>query len=165
MGQVRKPEHPLNVMICPAPSPPPRFARGSQALYSPCREYQAFEVKRPRNLWCTTARTEMRALAVGKERGAGALQTKSCRGLLLYYSTCLYLLLLRLRVAMHGHALGGNERVWMTGQREGKRRTGKSHWNQGRKWNSKWCISMKSEKTDRALRALLILVRSFCIGT
>jgi hypothetical protein len=94
----------------------------------------------------TTTRTQMQALAAGKERGDGALRTKSCRGLLLYYSTCLYLLLLRLRLTMHGHALEGNERGWMRWQRERKRGMGNSHWNRGQKWNSKWCIYMKSER-------------------
>jgi hypothetical protein len=63
-------------------------------------------------------------------------QTKPCRGLLLYYSTCLYLLLLRLLLTMHGHAPGGNERGGTIGNRNGNKERGRCkggeyHWNWG----------------------------------
>jgi hypothetical protein len=91
-----------------------------------------------------------------RKRGAGALQTKSCRGLLLYYSTCLYLLLLRFAVDNAWTCTGGKRKGMDDWQPERKRGTGRGHWNRGRKWNSKWCIYMKSEKNERALRALFV---------
>jgi hypothetical protein len=70
MGQVRKPEHPLNVMLRPAPSLPLRFARGSQAFFTPCHKCQTLEAKQSQHFRRRTARSHMRAFAAEKKKGS-----------------------------------------------------------------------------------------------